>query len=106
MLGTLEYSLPTKNLIQGIAGAMHFRSEDDRRLRNWQHLLLTKVAGGAGTIPGLDANSEVVSEVVTLIKQCNKGGPGAGQPAPNNRLSICRQQWRKPRPLKTVRLSV
>lgn len=29
LLGTLEYGLPHKNLIEGIAAAMHFRSEDD-----------------------------------------------------------------------------
>lgn len=69
LLGTLEYSLPHKNLIQGIAGAMHFRSEDDPQAQELAALITDKGPQAAlAQISGLDANSEVVSEAVTAYK--------------------------------------
>ena len=69
LLGTLEYSLPHKNLIQGIAGAMHFRSEDDPQAQELAALIADKGPQAAlAQISGLDANSEVVSEAVTAYK--------------------------------------
>lgn len=69
LLGTLEYSLPHKNLIQGIAGAMHFRSEDDPQAQELAALIADKGPQAAlAQISDLDANSEVVSEAVTAYK--------------------------------------
>ena len=69
LLGTLEYGLPHKNLIEGIAAAMHFRSEDDPQAQELAALIADKGPQAAlAQISGLDANSEVVSEAVTAYK--------------------------------------
>ncbi len=69
LLGTLEYGLPHKNLIEGIAAAMHFRSEDDPQAQELAALIADKGPQAAlAEISGLDANSEVVSEAVTAYK--------------------------------------
>lgn len=68
LLGTLEYSLPHKNLIQGLL-VMHFRSEDDPQAQELAALIADKGPQAAlAQISGLDANSEVVSEAVTAYK--------------------------------------
>ncbi|MFV2735982.1 mannitol-1-phosphate 5-dehydrogenase, partial [Escherichia coli] len=65
----LEYGLPHKNLIEGIAAAMHFRSEDDPQAQELAALIADKGPQAAlAQISGLDANSEVVSEAVTAYK--------------------------------------
>ncbi|EFZ41620.1 mannitol-1-phosphate 5-dehydrogenase domain protein, partial [Escherichia coli EPECa14] len=54
---------------QGIAGAMHFRSEDDPQAQELAALIADKGPQAAlAQISGLDANSEVVSEAVTAYK--------------------------------------
>ncbi len=89
LLGTLEYSLPHKNLIQGIAGAMHFRSEDDPQAQELAALIADKGPQAAlAQISGLDANSEVVSEAVTAYKAMQIMVDQAQDTLrPNNRLS-------------------
>ncbi|HDV8411061.1 TPA: mannitol-1-phosphate 5-dehydrogenase, partial [Escherichia coli] len=57
------------NLIEGIAAAMHFRSEDDPQAQELVALIADKGPQAAlAEISGLDANSEVVSEAVTAYK--------------------------------------
>lgn len=66
MLGTLEYHLPHANLVQGIAAAMHYRSEADPQAQELAALLTAQ--GPQATlaeISGLDADSEVVNSVVS-----------------------------------------
>ncbi|WP_343463745.1 mannitol-1-phosphate 5-dehydrogenase [Pantoea sp.] len=66
LLGTLEYQLPHDNLVQGIAAAMHYRSEADPQAQELAALLAEK--GPQATlaqISGLDADSDVVSSVVS-----------------------------------------
>lgn len=56
-------------LIEGIAAAMHFRSEDDPQAQELAALIADKGPQAAlAQISGLDANSEVVSEAVTAYK--------------------------------------
>lgn len=65
-LGTIEYNLPHTNLVQGIAAAMHYRSEADPQAQELVALLAEK--GPQATlaeISGLDASSEVVTSVVS-----------------------------------------
>jgi len=65
-LGTLEYGLPHDCLVQGIAAAMHYRSDQDPQAQELAALLAEK--GPQATlaeISGLDANSEVVASVVS-----------------------------------------
>jgi len=65
-LGTLEYHLPHANLVQGIAAAMHYRSEADPQAQELASLIAQKGPQAAlAEISGLDANSEVVSSVVS-----------------------------------------
>lgn len=67
LLGTLEYSLPHDNLIQGIAAAMHYRSEQDPQAQELAALIASqgpKVA--LAQISGLDADSEVVGKAVSV----------------------------------------
>ena len=42
LLGTLEYGLPHRNLVKGIAAAMHFRSEDDPQAQELAALIAEK----------------------------------------------------------------
>ena len=54
---------------EGIAAAMHFRSEDDPQAQELAALIADKGPQAAlAQISGLDANSEVVSEAVTAYK--------------------------------------
>lgn len=65
-LGTLEYGLPHTSLVQGIAAAMHYRSDQDPQAQELATLLAEK--GPQTTlaeISGLDADSEVVASVVS-----------------------------------------
>ncbi|MEI7189328.1 mannitol-1-phosphate 5-dehydrogenase [Dickeya dianthicola] len=67
LLGTLEYGLPHDNLIQGIAAAMHYRSEQDPQAQELAALIASqgpKVA--LAQISGLDADSEVVGKAVSV----------------------------------------
>lgn len=65
-LGTLEYQLPHASLVQGIAAAMHYRSEADPQAQELASLIAQKGPQAAlAEISGLDANSEVVSSVVS-----------------------------------------
>lgn len=66
LLGTLEYKLPHHHLVKGIAAAMHYRSSEDPQAQELAELL--EKSGPAATlaqISGLDAQSEVVEEIVT-----------------------------------------
>ncbi len=63
-LGTLEYQLPHASLVQGIAAAMHYRSEADPQAQAQELASLIAQKGpqaALAEISGLDANSEVVS---------------------------------------------
>jgi len=65
-LGTLEYGLPHASLVQGIAAAMHYHSDQDPQAQELAALLAEK--GPQATlaeISGLDADSEVVASVVS-----------------------------------------
>ncbi|HEJ9096022.1 mannitol-1-phosphate 5-dehydrogenase [Serratia odorifera] len=67
LLGTLEYGLPHDNLIQGIAAAMHYRSEQDPQAQQLVELLNTH--GPKATLvqlSGLPADSEVVENAVAV----------------------------------------
>ena len=65
LLGTLEYGLPHRNLVKGIAAAMHFRSEEDPQAQELAALIAEKGPQAAlAQISGLDAASEVVAEAV------------------------------------------
>lgn len=65
LLGTLEYGLPHANLIQGIAAAMSYRSEQDPQAKELVELLATQGPQAAlAQISGLPADSAVVSEAV------------------------------------------
>ena len=64
-LGTLEYQLPHDNLVQGIAAALHYRSEQDPQAQQLAELLAKQdVATALAEISGLDAHSDVVAAVV------------------------------------------
>lgn len=65
-LGTLEYGLPHANLVQGIAAAMHYHSEQDPQAQELAALLAEK--GPQATlaqVSGLDAESEIIKEAVS-----------------------------------------
>lgn len=65
-LGTLEYQLPHTHLVQGIAAAMHYRSDQDPQAQELATLLQEKGPQAAlAQVSGLDANSEVVASVVS-----------------------------------------
>lgn len=65
LLGTLEYGLPHANLVQGIAAAMHYRSDEDPQAQELAALIAEKGPQAAlAQVSGLDANSEVVVEAV------------------------------------------
>ena len=64
--GTLEYNLPHENLVQGIAAAMHYRSEADPQAQELATLIAQKGPRAAlAEIAGLAADSEVVASVVS-----------------------------------------
>jgi len=65
-LGTLEYGLPHANLVQGIAAAMHYRSDQDPQAQELATLLAEK--GPQATlaqVSGLDPESEIIKEAVS-----------------------------------------
>ena len=65
LLGTLEYALPHRNLVQGIAAAMHFRCAEDPQAQELAALIAEKGPQAAlAQISGLDAASDVVLEAV------------------------------------------
>jgi mannitol-1-phosphate 5-dehydrogenase len=67
LLGTQEYGLPQANLIQGIAAAMSYRSEQDPQAQEWVELLAKLGPKAAlAQISALSAESEVVTEVVAV----------------------------------------
>ena len=65
LLGTLEYDLPHHNLIEGIAAALHYRSEQDPQAQELQQLLESKgVQAALAELSGLDIHSDVVAKAV------------------------------------------
>ncbi|AHG20311.1 mannitol-1-phosphate 5-dehydrogenase [Chania multitudinisentens RB-25] len=65
LLGTLEYGLPHTHLIQGIAAAMGYRSEQDPQAKEWLELLEKHGPKAAlAQVSGLPADSDVVGEAV------------------------------------------
>ncbi|MDM1838619.1 mannitol-1-phosphate 5-dehydrogenase [Serratia marcescens] len=73
LLGTLEYGLPHANLIQGIAAAMSYRSEQDPQALELAELLNTLGPKAAlAQISGLPAESEVVEEAVAVYNAMHK----------------------------------
>jgi mannitol-1-phosphate 5-dehydrogenase len=65
LLGTLEYDLPHQNLIEGIAAALHYRSEQDPQAQQLQELLESKgVKAALAELSGLDIHSDVVAKAV------------------------------------------
>ncbi|WP_017349313.1 mannitol-1-phosphate 5-dehydrogenase [Pantoea sp. A4] len=68
-LGTLEYQLPHSNLVQGIAAALHYRSEQDPQAQELAALIAEKgVKAALVEISGLDADSEVVASAVAAYQ--------------------------------------
>lgn len=68
-LGTLEYQLPHSNLVQGIAAALHYRSEQDPQAQELAALIAEKgVKAALVEISGLDADSEVVTSAVAAYQ--------------------------------------
>lgn len=66
LLGTLEYGLPHDHLIEGIAAALHYRSEQDPQAQELRALLDSQ--GPAATlsgVSGLHIDSDVVAKVVS-----------------------------------------
>ncbi|HID8486699.1 TPA: mannitol-1-phosphate 5-dehydrogenase [Serratia marcescens] len=73
LLGTLEYGLPHANLIQGIAAAMSYRSEQDPQALELAERLNTLGPKAAlAQISGLPAESEVVEEAVAVYNAMHK----------------------------------
>jgi len=69
LLGTLEYDLPHTNLIEGVAAALHYRSEQDPQAQELRALLDTK--GPAATlaeVSGLNIDSDVVAKAIRAHK--------------------------------------
>ena len=64
-LGTLEYGLPHANLVTGIAAAMRYHSDEDPQARELAELL-SRLGPQAtlAQVSGLDADSEVIADVV------------------------------------------
>jgi mannitol-1-phosphate 5-dehydrogenase len=74
LLGTLEYGLPHANLIQGIAAAMSFRSEQDPQAKELVELLATLGPKAAlAQISGLPADSAVVAQAVAAYQAIQQG---------------------------------
>ncbi|WP_065647846.1 mannitol-1-phosphate 5-dehydrogenase [Pantoea eucrina] len=66
LLGTLEYQLPHGNLVQGIAAAMHYRSDADPQAQELATLIAEQgVAGALVNISGLEPESKAVQAVVS-----------------------------------------
>jgi mannitol-1-phosphate 5-dehydrogenase len=73
LLGTLEYGLPHANLIQGIAAAMSYRSEQDPQAKELVELLAKLGPKAAlAQISGLPAESEVVEQAVAVYNAMQK----------------------------------
>ncbi len=73
LLGTLEYGLPHANLIQGIAAAMSYRSEQDPQAQELAELLnMLGPKAALAQISGLPAESEVVEEAVAVYNAMHK----------------------------------
>lgn len=67
LLGTLEYGLPHANLIQGIAAAMSYRSDQDPQAKELVELLgKLEPKTALAQISGLSVDSEVVEEAVAV----------------------------------------
>ncbi|MNG84152.1 Mannitol-1-phosphate 5-dehydrogenase [compost metagenome] len=73
LLGTLEYGLPHANLIQGIAAAMSYRSDQDPQAQELV-ALLAKLGPKAALaqISGLPVESEVVEQAVAVYNAMQK----------------------------------
>lgn len=66
LLGTLEYQLPHDNLVQGIAAAMHYRSDADPQAQELATLIAEQgVAETLVKISGLEPESQAVEAVVS-----------------------------------------
>ncbi|RBO11366.1 MULTISPECIES: mannitol-1-phosphate 5-dehydrogenase [Pantoea] len=66
LLGTLEYQLPQDNLVQGIAAAMHYRSDADPQAQELATLIAEQgVAETLVKISGLEPESQAVEAVVS-----------------------------------------
>lgn len=73
LLGTLEYGLPHANLIQGIAAAMSYRSEQDPQAKELVELLAKLGPKAAlAQISGLPEESEVVEQAVAVYNAMQK----------------------------------
>ncbi len=69
LLGTLEYGLPHAFLVQGIAAAMHYHSDQDPQAKELAELIATLGPQAAlAQVSGLDANSDVVAQVMAAYK--------------------------------------
>ena len=65
--GTLEYGLRHDNLMKGIAAAMHYHSDQDPQAQEWAALLEKSGPEAAlAQVSGLEKDSEVVEQVVTI----------------------------------------
>ncbi|XBS69742.1 mannitol-1-phosphate 5-dehydrogenase [Acerihabitans sp. KWT182] len=65
--GTLEYGLRHDNLMNGIAAAMHYHSEQDPQAQEWAALLEKSGPEAAlAQVSGLDKDSEVLEQVVNI----------------------------------------
>ncbi len=66
LLGTLEYQLPHDNLVQGIAAAMHYRSDADPQAQELASLIAAHGPQAALVqVSGLKTESDVVQAVVS-----------------------------------------
>ncbi|MNH36540.1 Mannitol-1-phosphate 5-dehydrogenase [compost metagenome] len=73
LLGTLEYGLPHTNLIQGIAAAMSYRSEQDPQAQELVELLAELGPKAAlAQISALPLDSKVVDEAVAVYNAMQK----------------------------------
>lgn len=64
--GTLDYGLGHANLVQGIAAAMHYHSEQDPQAQEWAALLNQSGPQAAlAQVSGLEEDSEVVEQIVS-----------------------------------------
>lgn len=83
LLGTLEYGLPHRNLVKGIAAAMHFRSEEDPQAQELAALIAEKGPQAAlAQISGLSQQARWWRKPLTTITPPNEARPGAVRTAP------------------------